>query len=212
MAERVGFDARDGDADVVANPLEYEQRSHRRCPLAAAAKGGEVVLAEKQRGRRIHRVEVERVRMREGVVAARREEPVIGDAIGVPPAQRREPRVKSGGCDGDRSHPDVEPKHAIEPARDSVRSDVASEHFVQRLTVGRHVDVRNLGPRVNTSVGATGDGDERRSRQAQHRGERRFEHALHRAEAGLTGPAEEGRAVVPEVDPRRTSRTSPVVP
>ncbi len=87
--------------------------------------------------------------MREGVVAARRKEPVIGNAVGVSPAQRRETRVESAGRDGDRSHPDVEPQHTVEATCDGVRSDIASKHFVERLTVGRDVDVRDLGARVH---------------------------------------------------------------
>ncbi len=125
---------------------------------------------------------------------------MIGDSVGVPPAQRREPGVESGWCNRDRSHPDVEPEDAVESACDSVRLDVTGKQLLQRVGVSGYVDVRDLTARVHPGVRATGDRDQRRRRQAQHRRERRLKDALHRSQAWLTGPAEEGGAVVTEVD------------
>jgi hypothetical protein len=52
---------------------------------------------------------------------------------------------------------------------------------------------------VYAGVGAPGDGDMRRSRQAQHRRHRLFQHLLDRAELGLACPARKRGAVVGEV-------------
>ncbi len=108
-------------------------------------------------------------------------------------------------------HPEVGVEHAVEPAQQDVPGAVraAAAGGVDHR-VG-DVEVRDLTPRVHAGVGAAGDG-QRRPLDAEHGVERPLELALHRAQAGLPGPAVEAAPVVPQIDPQPHGGILPPLP
>src|ERR1019366_9980041 len=88
-------------------------------PLAAAAEGGEVMLAEQQPGGLVHGVDLEPAAIPEGVVAAQWVRPgqVVTDAVGVPAAQRGEAGVEPVRGRADPGGPDVGGEEPGQPAQ-----------------------------------------------------------------------------------------------
>ena len=90
-------------------PLQAQQLAHGARALAPPAERGEVVLAEADPGRLVHRRHVDRPRVPERVVPAQRigRGRVVADPVGVAPPERGEPGVEPVRGGADRPHPDV---------------------------------------------------------------------------------------------------------
>src|SRR5450432_2254568 len=126
-------------------------------------------------------------------MASKRIEPAVGNPVGVPPAQRREPRMETLRRQGNRTHADVDGEHPIESPNEIIE-------FQLDARSGREIDVGHLSTGMHASIGTTGDRDERRHREAQHGGEGRLKQTLHGAKSGLASPPEERAAVIAEVE------------
>jgi len=117
VAERVGHHGADRHPLGVALPVKAAERTDRRRPLPTTAEGREVVLAEQQRGRLVHRRQVERARIPEGVAPAQRigVGRLVADPVGVPPPEGGEAGVEPLGRGRDRVHPDVRRQRPRQP-------------------------------------------------------------------------------------------------
>src|SRR5699024_8933221 len=123
-----------------------------------------------------------------------------GEAVGILPPQRGEPRVeplrcRCGGGDGD-----VAGKDGVEPPgeRDLGGEVAAAGNRVPRS--GGQIQVRHLGPGVHARVGAPGDGEPGGFCQAQDPVAGRLELPLNGPPLGLFRPTGELGAVVAQVD------------
>ena len=200
VAERVGDDRAHRHPVGVALPVEAAQRANRRRALPTAAEGGEVMLAQEQRGGLVHGRQVERAGVPERVVPAQRigVGRVIADPVGVAPPQRREAGVEALGGGPDRAHPDVRRERPRQPPQGG-----RAVFFPDRR---RQVGVGHLPAGVHPGVGPPGDGQPHRLRQAQHVPEDPGQLSLHGSLPGLRRPPGEAGPVVGEVEPHPDGR------
>ena len=158
---------------------------HRRSHAAALAlEGGEVVLADEDRGGLGHRRQRQPLRHVPGHPAQRRmihrrvpDEVAIGLAAGVQPGVEAVERLLGG------EHPHVGRQRGVEGAHQPVGGNRRGEPDAGHLRGG-----------MDAGIGAAGAGDVHR--RPFDGGEHRLELALHRALPGLALPPGEVRAVV----------------
>lgn len=195
VAERVGHDDADRHPFLVALPVQPAQRADGRGALPAAAEGGEVMLAEQQRGRLVHGRQVERPRVPERVVPAQRVggARTIADPVGVPPPQGREAGIEAIGGGPDRVHPDVRRQRPRQPPQRG--RPVLLPHRRGDVRVG------HLAAGVHPGVGPPGHGQPNRLRPPQHVPEDPGQLSLHGPLPGLRRPPGEAGPVVGKIDP-----------
>jgi hypothetical protein len=194
VAERVGHDDADCYPVLVALPVKAAQRADGGGALPAAAEGREVMLAEQQRGRLVHRRQVERPRVPERVVPAQRVGGggLIADPVGVPPPQGREAGVEALGGGPDRVHPDVgrqRPRKPPQGGRPVLLPDRPGQVRMGHLAAG-----------VHPGVGPPGHGQPHRLRPPQHVPQDPGQLPLHGPLPGLRRPTGEVGPVVGKID------------
>jgi len=200
VAEGVGDHPADGHPVRAALPVEAAQRAHGGRALPLAAERGEVVLAGQRLGGLVHRGEVERARIPQGVVPPQRIRTarIVAYPVGVPPPQSGEPRVESVRRRRYRTHPHVRRQRPGQPAQCRVA--------VRLPGLRRHVSVRHLPPCVHAGVGPPGHGEPRRLGQPEHVAQRLSEHSLDGPASRLRRPPGEPATVIGEIDPYPDNR------
>jgi hypothetical protein len=117
VTERVGDHVGHGDTRFVAPPFQPPQRPHGGGPRALPAERREVMLAEQSGRRGVHGVEIQRPEMPHGPVPLQRVGPprIVAHPVGVPPPQRREPRVETGRRGLGSEHLHIRWQHPAQP-------------------------------------------------------------------------------------------------
>ena len=186
MAERVGHHGSDRDAVIVPVPGQGAQRPDGGRALAAAAEGGEIVLAQARLPGLVHGRQVEPPEVPQRLVPAQRVGGglVVTDAVGVAAPQRGEPRVEFVRHRARGAHPEVGGQYAGQPG----------DGPAPGTGPGRAGDVQvdDLAAGMHSGVGTAGDRQFRGRRQPQHSSERCGQHVLYGPPAGLGGPPGKG--------------------
>jgi hypothetical protein len=117
VAERVRDHVGHRDSGFVPPPLQPPQRPHRGGPGALPAERREVMLPQQAARRGVHRVEIQRAEMPHGLVPLQRvgQRRIVAHPVGVPPPQRREPRVETWRRGLRTEHPHLRRQHPAQP-------------------------------------------------------------------------------------------------
>ena len=153
------------------------------------------MLAEQGAARLGHRLDVQRSTMTQDVTAQRvMDGRTIGDPVTVAAPQRAETGIEARGDLADDVDDDVRGQHSGQTGHQGIGGAAVRSAGQGRQHVAGHIEVAHLTARMDSGIGAPGDGEPQLG--AGDLRESPLQLALHGALTGLRGPAVEIRAVV----------------